>query len=202
MLYSWDGKMYWQQVCVLLMASSVCIQSYRGCIPLSWLAFPMVKAQGDQWRQGSTCTAWSLTKNLCVSSEDRPGISRDTLQRKGSPHPPPPSQLWKPLLSCCGINTTDSFSLPLVWLVVGLINFLQQKDPMISPNMTFIGLACGMILAESHSLLGLINPGDQISDTWGAAVATDHLWDGTIRARCGVMSQTHTLLLRSIPKLH
>lgn len=92
----------------------------------------------------------------------------------------------------CKINTSDSFSLPLVWLVVGLINFLQRRDPMISPNMTFIGLACGMILAESHSLLGLINPGDQISDAWGAAVATDHLWDSTIRAHCGGMSQTHT----------
>lgn len=151
--------------------------------------------------RGSTCTAWSPTKNLCVSSEDRPGISRDTLQRKGSPHPPPPSQLWKPPLSCCGINTTDSFSLPLVCLVMGLINFLQQRVPMIFPNITFIRLACGMILAESHSLLGLINPGDQISDAWGAAVATDHLWDGTIRAHCGGMSQAHTLLLRSIPNL-
>lgn len=142
--------------------------------------------------RGSTCTTWSPTKNLCVSSEDRTGISRDTLQRTGSPHPPPPSQLWKPLLSCCEINTTDNFSLALVWLVVGLTNFLQQIDPMSSPNMIFIGLACGMTLAESHSLLGLIKPGDQISDAWGTAVATDHLWDGTIRAHFGGMSQTHT----------
>lgn len=31
-----------------------------------------------------------------------------------------------------------------------------------------------IVRAECHALLGPINPGDQISDTWGMALATDH----------------------------
>lgn len=59
-----------------------------------------------------------------------------------------------------------------------------------------------MILAECHALLGPINPGDQISDTWGMAPAADQSWDSTIRAHSGGTSQTGTLLLRSITNMH
>lgn len=173
------------------MASSVCIQPYRGCIPLSWLAFPMVKAQGDQWRQGQHLYRLEPhEKPLCLIWKQNWHLKGHTAE-KGKPTSTPTIKAMETSTDLLR-NQHNCFSLALVWLVVGLINFLQQRDPMISPNMTFIGLACGMILAESHSLLGLINPGDQISDAWGAAVATDHLWDGTIRAHCGGMSQTHT----------
>lgn len=59
-----------------------------------------------------------------------------------------------------------------------------------------------MILAECHALLGPINPGNQISATWGMAPATDQSWDSTIRAHSGGTSQTSTLLLRSITNMH
>lgn len=89
-----------------------------------------------------------------------------------------------------------------MWFVPGLINFVQQKDPTRSLSRPLLGRLVGMILAECHALLGPINPGDQISDTWGMAPAADQLWDSTIRAHSGGTSQTGTLLLRSITNMH
>lgn len=42
---------------------------------------------------------------------------------------------------------------------------MAKKDEQKDPPHAFISSACGIIGAECHALLGLINPGDQISDT-------------------------------------
>lgn len=49
-----------------------------------------------------------------------------------------------------------------------------------------------MVRAECHALLGPINPGDQISDTWGMARATDHSC-AVLHGRARIHNRTQTV---------
>lgn len=125
---------------ILCTASSMWIQctiSYSHAWVYSIVMVDIPYSKSTERCRDSTCAAWSPTKSLCLSSEDRAGIPRDSpysRKRETHPHPPPPTIMAVESTivqsSTAGKSTqlivaALSFSLFFTCVVrAGLINFL------------------------------------------------------------------------------